>query len=60
MCPLYKKGDHMDISNYRPITVLNTDYKIMTKALSSRLGVVAPHIIYLAQAGFMKGRCIED
>lgn len=30
MCPLYKKKDRSDINNYRPITVLNTDYKIFT------------------------------
>ena len=29
MCPLYKKGDMTEISNYCPIMVLNTDYKIM-------------------------------
>ncbi|KZT29847.1 DNase I-like protein, partial [Neolentinus lepideus HHB14362 ss-1] len=33
MCPIYKKNDRDIISNYRPITLLNTDYKLFTKAL---------------------------
>ncbi|KAJ7172885.1 Endonuclease/exonuclease/phosphatase, partial [Mycena crocata] len=37
MCPIYKKKDVTDIANYRPITVLNTDYKIFTKALTLKL-----------------------
>lgn len=28
MCPIYKKKERTDISNYRPVTLLNTDYKI--------------------------------
>ncbi|KAJ7151846.1 Endonuclease/exonuclease/phosphatase, partial [Mycena crocata] len=37
MCPIYKKKDVTDVANYRPITVLNTDYKIFTKALTFKL-----------------------
>lgn len=37
MCPLFKKKDPTDIKNYCPITVLNTDYKILTKVLAIQL-----------------------
>ncbi|PPQ87136.1 hypothetical protein CVT26_008305, partial [Gymnopilus dilepis] len=60
MCPIYKKGDETDIANYRPITVLNTDYKMMTRALTTKLSEAAPTLIHPDQAGFMKGRRIED
>jgi len=60
MCPIYKKGEKSEIANYRPITVLNTDYKIMTRTLTTRLANIAPKIIHKDQAGFMKGRRIED
>ncbi|KAF5382437.1 hypothetical protein D9615_002719 [Tricholomella constricta] len=60
MCPLYKKNDRTDISNYRPITVLNSDYKIFTRALTSKLSKAVPELIHRDQAGFMKGRRIED
>lgn len=60
MCPIYKKGDRNQISNYRPITLLNTDYKIFTKALAIRLAKVCPDIIHPDQAGFMPGRQISE
>jgi hypothetical protein len=60
MCPIYKKGDRADVANYRPITLLNIDYKLLTKSYSLRLADVAPQIIHRDQAGFMKGRKIED
>jgi len=60
MCPIYKKGDHAHIGNYHPITVLNTDYKIFTCALSNHLLTVVPPLVHHDQAGFMKGCHIED
>ena len=60
LCPIYKKGDEEEISNYRPITVLNADYKVMTKALTNRLTTIVPNLIHPDQAGFMTGRRIED
>ncbi|KAH9941470.1 Endonuclease/exonuclease/phosphatase, partial [Amylocystis lapponica] len=37
MCPIYKKNERDLVSNYRPITLLNTDYKLFTKALAMKL-----------------------
>ena len=33
MCPIYKKKEADNIANYRPITILNTDYKILVRKL---------------------------
>ena len=54
MCSLYKKKDPTEISNYRPITLLNTDYKILTKALALKLIVEIEHLIHPDQAGFIQ------
>ena len=50
----------MKIENYRPLTMLETDYKILTKVLSQKLGVVAPDLIHENQAGFVPGRSLYD
>ncbi|KAJ3530055.1 hypothetical protein NMY22_g8737 [Coprinellus aureogranulatus] len=60
MCPIYKKGDRSEISNYRPITVLNTDYKILTRLMSDRLSKVVHKLVHPDQAGFIKDRSIFD
>ncbi len=61
MCPLYKlKGDKAKIASYRPITLLNTDYKLLTKVLALRLAAVAPEIVHPSQAGFVPGRRLRD
>ena len=58
MCPLFKKKDPTDISNYRPITVLNTDYKLLTKVLALQLVEHADTLIHEDQAGFIPKRSI--
>lgn len=60
MCPLYKKNDRNCISNYRPITLLNTDYKLLTKILTLRMAKVTPSLIHEDQAGFIPGRSITN
>ena len=60
MCPIYKKKEADNIANYWPITVLNTDYKIFTKVIATRLSGVVPYLIHLDQAGFIRGRSISD
>jgi len=34
---IYKKGDPEDIKNWRPISLMNNDYKILTRVLATRL-----------------------
>lgn len=60
MCPLYKKKDRRDIENYRPITLLNSDYKTYTKILAMRLSNVVHEIVHPDQAGFIPRRQISD
>ena len=48
------------IKNWRPITLLNTDYKIAAKAIANRVKSVLPNLINYDQTGFMKGRFIGE
>jgi hypothetical protein len=39
---IHKHGDRLDMKNWRPITLLCVDYKIVAKAIANRLlGVIA-------------------
>ena len=58
MCPLYKKKDRTEISNYRPITLLNTDYKLLTKVLAIQLMDEIAHMLHPDQTGFVPKRSI--
>ena len=57
---LFKKGDRTQLKNWRPVTLLNTDYKILTKALANRLQEVLPLIVNSDQTACIKGRTIND
>ena len=48
------------LKNWRPITLLNCDYKIATKSIASRIRKVLPRIINNDQTGFLKGRFIGE
>ena len=46
------------LSNWRPITLLNVDYKILAKVTAKRIEPVFPILIHPDQTGFIKGRFI--
>ena len=57
---LYKeKGDTDDLKNYRPISLINVDLKIVTKALTNRLKKVLPSLIHFTQTA-VDGRKIDN
>ena len=53
---LYKKGNPENLENWRPISLLNTDYKIITRVLATRLQNILPKIISMDQQGYLKNR----
>ena len=58
---LAKKGkDEAFIKNWRPVSLLNIDYKILTKTLAKRVSEVIPTLVHTDQKGFIKGRYIGE
>ena len=49
-----------DLGNWRPLTLLNFDYKLLSKVLALRLQKALPEVIEDYQTGFMRGRSITD
>jgi hypothetical protein len=48
------------IKQYRPICLLNVDYKCFTKVLTNRLVLVVQRVVGKNQIGFIKGRNILE
>ena len=57
---LYKKGPRPDIKNWRPISLLNTDYKLLSKVFAERIKKVLHKIINPEQRGCVPGRYIGE
>ena len=53
-----KRGDVKHLKNWRPISLLNVDYKIISKAITLRLSKVLQHIIHPDQTCSVPGRSI--
>uniref|UniRef100_A0A667X5D4 Reverse transcriptase domain-containing protein n=1 Tax=Myripristis murdjan TaxID=586833 RepID=A0A667X5D4_9TELE len=48
--------DHSQMGNFRPLSLLNNDYKIFAKALALCLEKVISSLVHLDQVGFIAGR----
>jgi hypothetical protein len=53
---LHKKNDKMDTKNWRPISLLCTDYKILAKVLTNRLKSVISSVVSPVQTCGVPGR----
>jgi len=51
---LHKKNDKKQIANYRPISLLTTDYKLLAKITTERMKDVLNTVIANDQQGFIK------
>jgi hypothetical protein len=55
-----KKGDLSQIKNWRPISLLNCIYKIVSKTINNRLKTVTDRILSRAQKGFTSSRFLQE
>ena len=57
---IYKKGDRLSCKNWRPITLLNVDYKLCARALAGRLLKVLHYVVAPDQTCGVPGRYIGE
>ena len=57
---LHKKNDPLDTKNWRPISLLNVDYKIATRAILGHLLGVMASVVGLDQTCGVRGRTISE
>lgn len=57
---LPKKGDLTNIKNWRPISLLNTDYKLLAKIITNKIKPCLSGLISNEQKCGIEGRKIED
>jgi len=55
---MFKKGDREELKNWRPISLLNTDYKLAAFVISGRMQQVLSNIVSTDQTGYIKGRFV--
>ena len=55
-----KKGDKKLLKNWRPVSLLNVDYKILSKVITKRLEEDVKNLISIEQKCAVKGRHISD
>jgi retron-type reverse transcriptase len=55
-----KKTNPEKVSDFRPISLLNSSMKLLTKILLNRLQKVILKVVHRNQYGFIQGRTIQD
>lgn len=58
--PIPKKGDRLQLKNWRPISLINTDYKIISRAYGTKLSSVVSTLLSSDQSYCVPGRTIYD
>jgi hypothetical protein len=49
-------ADPLDVAGYRPITLLNTDYRLLARVLAGRLQPVLQKVVSQSQTAYLRGR----
>ena len=57
---LAKDGDKKDLDNWRPLSLLCTDYKIIAKTIATKIKQVLPSVIHEDQSCSVPGRSIHN
>ncbi|KAL4291642.1 hypothetical protein GQ457_14G009450 [Hibiscus cannabinus] len=55
-----KVANPVELSDFRPISLVSSAYKIIAKILARRLSAVVEHVVSETQSAFIKGRQIFD
>jgi retron-type reverse transcriptase len=55
-----KKDNPKKVNDFRPISLVNSSPKLVSKLLANRLQSVILEIVHENQYGFIKGRTIQD
>ena len=56
--PIFKKGDRRNVENWRPISLLNIDSKILEKCIYGPLYSFFERVLSKHQHGFVKGKSV--